>query len=204
MQKPQYKFYPSLLDAYEWYANSENENAESDLINKINRVKFQSDLADKGTWFNQLIDLALIGEERFDLNYLDGVAKEITARLQGAICQGFTSTIINVNGVLVELYGYYDYVQLDKVIDLKTTKNYELGKYQKSLQLHFYPVSLIDEGNEINEFEFLVTDFESVYSEPYKVDYNNSLSILTEKCQQLINFLEAKKHLITDTKIFGE
>lgn len=205
MQKnqPQFKIYPSLLDAYSWYASSESEEAEIDLINKINRVSFHSDLAEKGTWFNQLIDLALIGNERFGICYLDGVAHDIVERLQGAVSQQFTSTTIMVNGNCVELYGYYDYLLQDRVIDLKTTSKYDLGKYKGSMQLHFYPVSLIDNGCQINEFEFLVTDFESVFSETYKVDYNTSKQILINKCAELINFLEAKKHLITDLKIFG-
>ena len=59
MQKPNYKFYPSLLDAYQWYVSSENENAEQEFIDKINRVPFTSELADKGTLFNNFIDNSL-------------------------------------------------------------------------------------------------------------------------------------------------
>ncbi len=203
-QQPQYKFYPSLLDAYNWYASSESEDAEKEFIDKINRVKFQSDAADKGTWFNELIDTALVGGSRFGLNYLSGVALEVYELLEGSIAQQFTCTQIEVNGVCVELYGYIDYVKQDRVTDLKTTSNYDLGKYKDSMQLHFYPVSLIDNGCEINEFEFLVTDFKDVYSETYAVDYNVSLNALKQSCQQLINFLEAKRELITDKKIFGQ
>lgn len=205
MQKkqPQFKIYPSLLDAYQWYASSEKEEAEDEFINKINRVPFSSKEADRGTWVNKIIDLALDGEKEFDIKCLDGAYNEIATYLKGSIIQGYTSTQIEIDGKIIELYGYYDYLQYDKVIDLKTTKSYDLGKYKNSMQLHFYPVSLIDNGFEINEFEFLVYDFKDVYIEPYKVDYNYSKSMLIESVRNLINFIESRKHLITDKKIFG-
>ena len=202
-QPPQFKIYPSLLDAYQWYVLSEKEEAEQEFINKINRVPFSSKEADRGTWVNKIIDLALEGEKEFNINCLDGAYNEIATYLNGSIVQGYTSTQIEIDGKIIELYGYYDYLQYDKVIDLKTTNVYDLGKYKNSLQLHFYPVSLIDNGFEINEFEFLVYDFKNVYREPYKVDYDYSKSMLVESVRNLINFLESKKHLITDTKIFG-
>jgi hypothetical protein len=203
-RQPTYKFYPSLLDAYKWYQASESDEAEKEFLDKINRIPFQSDLADKGTWFNDLIDLGLKGEEKHDLNYLTGCAAHIVKSLYGSAKQVYTSTIIEVDGQLVELYGYMDYVNRDRVIDLKTTKAYELGKYKDSLQLHFYPVSLIDGGNEINEFEFLVTDFTNVFSEVYPVNYEASKLKLVDACKELIRFLEYKKDLVTNLKIFNQ
>lgn len=209
MQTPQlrldYKFYPSLLDSYKWYQQSESEEAEQELIDKINRVPFKSEAADKGTWFNELIDVALKGYDKTPMeDMLTGPALDITMRLQGAAKQVYTSTIIEIDGKIVEVYGYMDYVKQDRVIDLKTTKSYELGKYKDSLQMHFYPVSLIDAGNEINVFEFLVTDFENVYSELYPVNYRTSRAIISNACRELIRFLEIKKDLITDKKIFNQ
>lgn len=207
MQKlqPDYKFYPSLLDSYKWYQQSEGDEAEQEFINKINRVPFQSDAADKGTWFNELIDVSLKGLEKHGIHYLnENCAYAIMCQLEGSARQVYTSTMIEVNGKLVEIYGYMDYVKQDRVIDLKTTRAYELGKYKDSLQMHFYPVSLIDAGNEINVFEFLVTDFENVYSELYPVNYQISKAILTSVCRELIRFLEIKRDLITDKKIFNQ
>jgi hypothetical protein len=201
--QPDYKFYPSLLDAYRWYQQSESDTAEQELIDKINRVPFKSEAADKGTWLNDLIDLSLKGE-RFGLNYLTGVAADLVYKLRGAARQVYTSTTIEVDGNIVEVYGYIDFVKEDCVIDLKTTANYELGKYKNSLQLHFYPVSLIDDGNDINLFEFLVTDFQSIYREVYRVNYQESKSILQDTCRELIRFLELRKDLITDKKIFNQ
>lgn len=202
--QPDYKIYPSLLDAYKWYQASESDTSEQEFIDKINRLPYQSDAADKGKWLNELIDISLKGQEKYKCQFLTGYPGEIVKRLAGAVKQVYTSTMIEVGSKIVELYGYIDYVKEDRVIDLKTTKTYELGKYKDSLQMHLYPVSLIDEGNEINEFEFLVTDFENIYSEVYKINYANSKAILTDCCKELINFLRLRRHLITDRKIFNE
>lgn len=203
--QPDYKFYPSLLDAYKWYQASEQDEAEQDLINKINRVPFKSDAADKGTWFNELIDISLKGIEKHEECYLTGCARQLVEKLQGAAKQVFTKTFLNVDGKIVELYGYIDYVKQDFITDLKTTaRAYELGKYKDSLQLHLYPFSLINAGNEINYFEFLVCDFKSVFSEVYKVNYEESKAVLIDACRELIRFIEIKKNLITDKKIFAK
>lgn len=36
--KPDFKFYATLLDSFARYQNSESDNAERELIDKINRV----------------------------------------------------------------------------------------------------------------------------------------------------------------------
>ena len=75
MRQPNYNIYPSLLDAFGSYINSSQIYQEyygfaeepavseeefeqqkyQDLINKINRVPFESEAADKGTMFNEVI-----------------------------------------------------------------------------------------------------------------------------------------------------
>lgn len=71
-----YAFYVTLLDGYSTYANADNlweqyyggsenpkitidewdEKLKQDLLNKINRVQFESDYAIKGTQFNNAVD----------------------------------------------------------------------------------------------------------------------------------------------------
>jgi len=203
MQKRNYKIYPSLLDAYNWYASSENDDADIELINKINRVKFSSDTADKGTLLNNFIDNAIDLFDKYGLSYVDGIAIDIVEKLQGSQKQLYTSTTIEFDDVSVYMYGYLDFLKWDRVIDLKTTKTYYLGKYKNYIQQHFYPVSLIDNDCEIKDFEFIVTDFKNVYSELYPVNYNESKAILIEKCKLFIQFIESNRSKITDTKIFG-
>jgi hypothetical protein len=202
--QPQYKFYATLLDAFKWYQASESENAEQELIDKINRVPFQSDAADKGTRFNDLIDSVLCGGSVTGDEFSEPLVLDIAGLLYGSAKQLFTSTMIQTNYGMVELYGYIDYIKQDAAIDLKTTKSYELGKFKNSLQRHVYPVSLIDDGNDIKAFEFLVTDFSSIFIESYLVDYDQSKIILANVCEEFISFINAKRHLITDRKIFNQ
>ncbi|MEG1008001.1 MAG: HNH endonuclease [Bacteroides sp.] len=77
--QPKYKFYPSLLDKFEQYLradeqvesfwNIDNETGEykkthdeieaelkQSLLDSINRVPFESEAADKGTAFNEIVD----------------------------------------------------------------------------------------------------------------------------------------------------
>lgn len=209
MIKINYRFYPTLLDAFVWYQASESENAEQELLDKINRVPITDEKAlermNKGTAFNDAVDLLL---ERGvviadDWGFDENIILELGLYLIGSTPQHYTETTIEVDGKIVTLCGYIDYVREAKCIDLKTTSSYDLGKYKGSMQRHLYPVSLHGEGVIVDEFEFLVTDFKSVFKEPYKVDLGESLTTLKEVCRQFISFIESKKHLITDKKIFG-
>lgn len=51
-----YKFYATLLDAFQWYLKSEEDEAFQQFIDKLNRVPFTSEAAEKGTRFNELVD----------------------------------------------------------------------------------------------------------------------------------------------------
>lgn len=221
MQNPQYKIYPSLLDAFVWYQQSEKENSEQEFIDKINRVPITDEDSlyrmNKGTALNELVDLYVdgqrwednngiishhIGTEIFTFNY--SLIEELGNHLTDAMIQPYTETTIDVNGKQVLLYGYIDYLDGYKCIDLKSTSSYDLGKYKASMQRHLYPVCLASEGVNVEQFEFLVTDFNSVFKEPYPVDLMESTSVITNQCQLLIEFIETKKHLITDKKIFAQ
>ena len=214
--QPNYKFYATLLHAFNWYQVSESENAEQEFIDKINRVPITDEKAlermEIGTQLNDLIDYNLkhnlienrefITTDKFEFS--SEIVNKITHHLQGSIPQYYTETIIRCNGNSVLVYGYIDYILTNKIIDLKTTKTYELGKYKDSMQMHLYPICLFNnEGIIADEFEFLVTDFKEVYTETYPINLIDSNTKLAVTCNLLIEFLEAKKELITNKKIFG-
>lgn len=220
MQKPQYKFYATLLDAFLRYQASESENAEQEFIDKINRVPItdEKDLERmaKGTALNNLVDKQVINQTFSEAETISEIVDNQTFtfdsrivntlgdKLQGATPQVYTQTIIRCNGNDVLVYGYIDYVLANKVIDLKTTSTYELGKYKDSMQMHLYPIALFNEENIVtDEFEFLVTDFKEIYSETYPINLIDSNAKLAVVCTSLIEFLNAKSDLITDKKIFG-
>lgn len=217
MNQPKYRFYATLLDAFAWYQVSESENAEQELLDKINRVPVtdekELERMNKGTALNNLIDsIILNGYDKLypDVTKFDGfefktdLVKEVAQHLAFAASQHRTATIIRTNGIDVEVYGVADYILENKCVDLKTTSSYDLGKYKGSMQRHLYPVCLFNEGITIDEFEFLVTDFNSVFKEPYQVDLIASNAILAAQCSLLIEFVESRKHLITDQRIFTD
>lgn len=212
MSQPKYKFYATLLDAFQWYLDTEQETAEQDFLDKINRVPFQSDAAEKGSAFNDVLDIKLkqvplpeetrkseelLAKYKFNSNLL----YELSIRLCGSVPQYFCKRTLETSKGTLELYGYVDYILYQKAIDLKTTKTYTLGKYATNWQQVVYPWCLAGEGVIINEFEFLVTDFENIYREPYPVNLHNGYLIW--HCERLIDFIESKKMFITDKKIFG-
>lgn len=215
--QPKYKFYATLLDAFNWYQVSECENAEQELLDKINRVPVTDPKAlermNRGTALNNLIDTMIrrgfvIHDETIvydGFEFKANIVNDIAKKLRGSVIQYYAETMIHCDGVNVLVYGYIDYILHNKVIDLKTTSNYDLGKYKDSMQMHLYPIALFNKANVIfEEFEFLVVDDENIYSETYPISLIDSNTRLTVVCNQLIKFIESKKHLITDKKIFNE
>jgi len=79
----QYKFYATLLDSYQWYLDSEDDNSFQEFIDKINRVPFTSEAAERGTAFNKLVDLIknrelnVVSDLGVNLWYHTAGAKEI-------------------------------------------------------------------------------------------------------------------------------
>lgn len=148
----------------------------------------------------------------FDIELL----REAAEYLKGSVNQVYTSATIETKYGLVQLYGYIDELRQNKVYDLKTTKKYEFGKYQKYWQRHVYPYCLIESGEctEIESFEFTCyqlsnsTDKQSLikgkrYPEVYNYNHEQSKELIKSQCERFIEFLEENKELITDKKVFG-
>lgn len=221
MHKPQYKIYPSLLDAYQWYLDCENtETAFQDLIDKINRVPFESESAAKGTAFNALVDsIAFKGYEYigvksgskddsktlfdgfvFSTDIVMEFVKEIKAGIPQVYCNGKMLTKYGI----VELYGYIDELMPGCiVVDIKTTKSYDKGKYLKNWQHVVYPYCLWKMNNTYYTFTYLITDFQRIYAEDYSFDSIKDVLKLKNFIENFIEFLNKHKSLITDKKVFG-
>ena len=148
----------------------------------------------------------------FDIELL----REAAEYLKGSVNQVYTSATIETKYGLVQLYGYIDELRQNKVYDLKTTKKYEFGKYQKYWQRHVYPYCLVESGEctEIESFEFTcyqlssATDKQSLikgkkYPEVYNYNHEQSKELIKSQCERFIEFLEENKELITDKKVFG-
>lgn len=216
MKNPQqfkYRFYATLLDSFQYYQDSESETAFKDLINKINRVPFTSELAAKGTAFNNLVDevahkgMGLLDEstvffEGFD--YKIPIVKEIAMEIKGAIPQVYCNASIETKYGLVELYGYIDELMpFPTIVDIKCTGNYDYGKFTKNWQHIVYPYCLHQKTGTIYQFTYLITDYQRTFSEDYFFNVGKDTIKLKNFVESLIEFLEKHKELITDEKVFG-
>lgn len=214
MKLPEYLIYPSLLDAYVWYKKSENPESKQELIDKINRVPFQSEAADKGTAFNEVVDFVIDPTslspienpdwyERGGFQFKGSLVNQFAAELKGAIPQVRVEATIETDNGLAGLYGYLDELLADTCIDIKTTKSYEFPKFLHNWQHVIYPYCLNQMGIECNHFTYLITDFNNIYREDYRYDEKKIINRLKAELNDFIFFLEMNRDLITDKKVFG-
>jgi len=229
--QPKYRITPSHLDKFSAYLNpgklldygKTEEQIEQELLDAINRVPHESEAAEKGTAFNNLVDAAIKAKHYEDIPMVDGFVNH-TSRMgtiyafqypvqlvldfaeyfKGAASQVFCSGELETRYGLVELYGYADEVKGSTVYDIKTTGNYEFPKYLHSWQRHVYPYCMRQMGILVDSFEFTVTDFKNIYKETYQYEHEKTVTALRLICEKFIDFLEARRNVITDKKIFNE
>lgn len=233
-----YKFYPTLLDSFQNYLNraelyqkyygfsetppySEvewDEKMFKELIDKINRVPFESKEADKGTAFNEVVD-CIIENRTSEIMFISSKLRtgfisvqfkdnqfefekslcfEFADYFKGALTQQRVSDVIQTCYGLVEVYGVIDELMPLSIHDIKTTSKYEAFKYKNNWQHIVYPYC-----TGINDFEYNITDFKDTYTEKYVFDKERDTERLKKHCEQFIEFLEQNKDLITDKKIFN-
>jgi hypothetical protein len=207
-----YRFYATLLDAYQWYLTSEQDEAFQDFINKINRVPHTSESAEKGKAFNELIDAGkrvkgavivkdIVKYKGFD--FKRHVLNEFVGYFKGAASQVYTSTTLETNKGLIELYGYADKVLQDTCFDIKTTGRYEFPKFIYGWQHKVYPFCFNRNGIFVDKFEYTVTDFNNFYKEAYFYNPERDIAAIKGICESLVDFIELHRDLITDKKIFN-
>lgn len=251
MQQHDYKFYATLLDSFMDYQDSDviydrywgwSDNPPhtpeefhdlqfQELINRINRVPFDSEAADKGTAFNEVVDCLI--EKRnsdkvkiekiknndcvvavmatynnriftFDIN----LVREFADYYKGAITQQYVEATLPTSLGDVLVYGFIDELMPASVHDIKTTSRYSIGKFKTHSQHLVYPYCLIQSGNDVRKFEYNVAEIGkynySTYTETYVFNPERDIPILTQRCEDLIRFVNDNKKLITDKKIYGD
>lgn len=211
------------------------DKLEQELIDTINRVPHEPwEAADKGTCFNEVIDMLLDGrdcqyegmtvtmDDKVVTATLDGFTflfdlefcKSVAEGLIDSASQVFTTATIETEHGIVELYGYVDEFQHDKVIDLKTTTQYDFLKFERKWQRHVYPYCLVQNGYEVEGFEYRVIKWKGgtktqpalsgeVIPEYYTYTHEESEKELKAMLDHFLDWLEANKERITDTKVFG-
>jgi len=247
--QPNYRFYATLLDGYQGYlcsselyqkfwGNSEDpkkteEEFEKEqfqgLIDRINRVPIDSEPADRGTCFNEIIDCLIEkkNSEKVKLvsNKLSNtitarynnrnfvfslqMCREVAAYYQNAIPQVLTSGMLNTRYGLVELYGYIDELMPTCVIDIKVKSKYEAFSFKNNWQHRVYPYCLREQGIIIDDFYYDIyvlgkdNELKEEHQEFYHFVPERDIPALITHCEGLIEFIETNRHLITDNKIFN-
>jgi hypothetical protein len=207
---PKYHIYPSLLDSFAWYKKSEAENGLQEFLDKLNRVQTApSDAMLRGIAFEKLLTDAALGKPLHakengtfachDIDVHEELVGKFEARLEGSVRQVFVESVLDCAVGPVRVYGYVDNILRDTAIDTKTTGKYEFPKYLDSFQRPVYLEGLRSHG--IDKFQFLVTDFRELYVEDYH--YNPAdTDRLIAAVNELVDFIEANRDRITDTKLF--
>lgn len=245
MTQPQvkYKFYATLLDSYQSFLDTqknydkfyggcrenprytEDEYADKcfkELIDRINRVPFESEAADKGTAFNEVVDCLIAGGapsakcpytiegdyifcvyNNRNFAFKRALCEEFAKYYDGAVSQMLIKAPMETKYGVVELYGYIDELMPFSVHDIKTTKYYEAFKFRNHWQHYVYPYCLWFRGDDVQYFEYNITDFTDTYTESYAYVPERDNAILQAHVESFIEFLEANRKLITDKKVFN-
>lgn len=249
MNKISYRLYATILDAFWNYLNSDiiynrywgfSENPPhteqefhelqfQELIDRINRKPFDSEAADKGTAFNELVDALIEKRKPNDMDiernaentcytviyknrtftFPISLCCEFADYFKGALTQQRVEAILPTTFGNVLVYGFIDELMPTTVHDIKTTGSYSVGKFKSHFQHLVYPYALIQNGNDIRTFEYNILEFSKAgypvdtYTETYVFVPERDIPILTNHCEEFIRFLEENRELITDTKIFG-
>lgn len=251
-QQPKFRFYATILDSFYGYLNSDvvyekywgwseepphtpeefHELQFQELIDRINRKPFNSEKADRGTCFNELVDALIenrkpkeieierITDEKNVMWYRAiynnriftfpiSLCREFADYFKGAITQQRVEAILPTAFGNVLVYGLIDELMPTTVHDIKTTGSYTFGKFKNHFQHLVYPYALLQNGSDVRTFEYNIVEFNKggyvvdTYTETYVFEPVRDTPILTNHCEDLIRFLEENKELITDKKIFG-
>lgn len=205
--QPKYKIYATLLDSYFNYLNSDviyeryygwSENPPcteeefqqkqfQELIDRINRKPFDSEAADKGTAFNEVIDCMIenrksetvqvekiysdIGNGEQKVIALKAVynnrsfvfpislCREFANYYKGALTQQRVEAILPTAYGNVLVYGLIDELMPTSVHDIKTTGSYTVGKFKDHHQHLVYPYALMKNGSDVRTFEYNIVEF---------------------------------------------
>jgi hypothetical protein len=248
MSRQQYNIYATLLDAFQgWLSSSEiyqeywgfsEEPAKTEeefeqeqlqsLLDRINRVPFDSEAADKGTAFNEVVDCIIEHRISHKMDITSNPATgtitavynnrtfvfptsacvECAKYYKGAATQVYTDAVLNTKYGDVLLYGFIDELMPESVHDIKTTSKYKAGKFRNNWQHIVYPYCLNNNGNKVNDFEYNVVVLNgmnySTFTELYTYQPERDIRRLTEHVELLIEFLMANRDKITDKKIFNQ
>jgi hypothetical protein len=119
-----YRITQTLLNSFDYFLNSESENALTNF-EKVIKKEYED---------NKYTIAGKLWEDEVCYNPKSILAKEVYDLVKDCELQVKLSKEINVNNRDILLFGIADAISSDKIYDIKTASDYDLGKYQHSLQ----------------------------------------------------------------------
>ena len=196
-----YLITPTLISQFDWMKKSPKEWKEKalmDFTNILNRIYPETvpEYVTLGRVFEKYIERAArtgqSGSDKFNI---------IRDMFVGAKFQTKTQSNIKVDDVDYLLYGRIDALFPEKILDLKTTRNYKgVQYYMDSFQHKIYCYC-----QEISSFSYVVVEIvkekdKNVITNHYVLDYNidNPFSLkeeISEKIREVVNYIESDPKL---------
>lgn len=190
---------PTLIDSFLWYERMGNDPIKfKELIDKINKVPIEyPESAKKGVAFEDCVNLTLSGQPTFskdDFKFDEDLVLKISNKLRNNTgSQKWIERNVNFKHGVFRVGGFIDFNYVEKTVDLKTCKQYKLGKYSDNSQHRAY--GLIEPGKK--EIIYLVTDFDNVYIEPYANKTKNHEEFIYN-VEKFYKFAKDNEHLFND------
>jgi hypothetical protein len=161
---------PSLYTAWKYWKNSEG-SGKGEILDTLNKVKkAPSPAMQAGIDFENDIRRVCTGGASDDFCVMD--AWDI---VKGGMWQQRVSK--ELNGDLV--YGIADVIRRNTIFDIKRVNQYDLGKYESSIQHLIYMYA-----TGIPNFDYVISDGKEVYVETYHWG-TGSLETLVERISEL-------------------
>jgi len=209
-----YNFWATLLNDFSHYQNEAGYEkgeeffpfvTEQNLIDKLNRVPFQSTEAmDKGNAFELAVATnqseVVFGENKYDFD--KALVNNLNSMVSGGAYQKGLKYTITFDDCTVNFYGYSDFIKRDTIVDLKTTGQYTFPKFDKSFQHKVYLLGANQMGYKMNKFQYLVTDFKDYFYELYPFDEEKYHQELKMMAVDLIAFIQSRRYFITNENLF--
>lgn len=199
---------PSLHDSWKWYNLMESKEKQ-DFLNTLLKIRETDPDAlarmQRGIDFEndvrKVCDGLPVNNLVGKLPYVAAVA-EIADIVRGGLWQEKAMFDLRLHGMDFLVYGKIDVRKRDFLYDIKTTGNYEAGKYTGSVQ---HPTYM--RGTDARKFAYLVFDGDAVYREDYVMDADMDRAMLAEYShlvEAIMDDADFSAAYLDNWKAFGE
>tara|TARA_R110000787_G_C13409210_1_gene444038 strand:- start:505 stop:1158 length:654 start_codon:yes stop_codon:yes gene_type:complete len=197
-----YLITPSLINSFEYYIGDEwktPEDSRADFLKTLSRERFKPNEAmQKGIDFEDDInkvcqnkylfyDFGCKDENEKGLEKIlqyEEIISNIAKIVKNGLWQESCKKDMNFGNFDIILYGRCDVIKADTIYDIKYTGNYDIGKFQNSIQHLIYMYCL-----DLPKFAYLISNGKDWWRE----DYINCSKIEDNIRSKVNNFFEYLK-----------